>query len=951
MNYCSDCVGGFTMTRKVNGEKFDSNFRPTTTDMLQINEQICSDNYEIQPPQDKPTLSCGADGQPENLNFQFYEDRKCDGVQDCENGFDESDCGDMPTIEVPTEDDSVQCCKYLRFERQYCHHIELDSNPYGGGVNAWECYDDVAVENEEDGPMFFRLKYGEKDQWHLNLFGKPSTQGITYTYTKLTDIWNKNCPEGGYTNPSNDGYRHLHCVTEDQFKINAPKLYKKFNPDFVIPGKDAGADESGGDSTSEDEDKTAVDGNADEADTNEGDGGTDDGTDSATGTDGGTDSGADGGTDGEDMKPENGGEELDSDQLEKMQKRYELEVGQFLVQLKMDLVLSMKFPDGQEIDEFGRKVLTSFNNLLNTDEYFIFDIKIAQGSDQLTNLELYVDYANPETEPMPDDWKPADLLTSILNAIESIGNEMPEKQSSEVWGTLSHKTSEYLKTIHAGDCEYANDKYQCDVLNGPSIPNDQIELVNFESGMENLNPYRQPTIRILIDIEIEIPKDEYVGKDGQIKQGPLKDHIKTKLYELQSKFEEYNPIKGGITLVECEDDGVYGELKTGSSMLSKSTSRKRRESDPSENMDTIILLIDYVSRPFENPNDYPILSIIDELSSTYNSETKKFPGLEELLFIEVSEVIEKNFELYDTKLTSYFEIEAPSADLTILDVGFEVILQENFSPVQFIEYDQMMHRIHVEVPSTNIFKETPGWLKELEDVIENMDDDNAGDDDDDDNIALLHFMKSRTELQHYIIDTLGFLLPGDSLIDKCKITAVLSAKCLQNNGDTTCIQFGLECIEYNVQGPMTLEDLVNNEIYIEDMQQQLETPTTPEIITIQRQKSESEKTPDGWLISYLYPIDEKSAVLLNNVDELLGEYDKQYWFAGDKDGNEDGDEDDKDETDGGDDGSDGGDDGLDGGDDGSDGGDDGLDGGDDGSDGGDDGSDGGDDGSDGGRRL
>ena len=97
MSYCSDCIGGFSVRRKINGEKFRPNFRATTTDMLQINEQICSDNYEIDANtlMPKPTLSCGADGQPENLDFQFYEDRKCDGIQDCENGFDESDCEEM----------------------------------------------------------------------------------------------------------------------------------------------------------------------------------------------------------------------------------------------------------------------------------------------------------------------------------------------------------------------------------------------------------------------------------------------------------------------------------------------------------------------------------------------------------------------------------------------------------------------------------------------------------------------------------------------------------------------------------------------------------------------------------------------------------------------------------------------------------------------------------------
>ena len=890
MSYCSDCIGGFTVNRKINGEKFHPNFRPTTTDMLQINEQICSDNYDIPYPgtlMPKPTMPCGADGQPENLDFQFYEDRKCDGILDCENGFDESDCGMMETVDVPKRDENgpiendppVACCKYLRFERTFCHHIQLDSNPFGGASDAWECNDGLGG---RIGSVFFRitgevLEWGNpvtKDEWVLNSDGKPGSR-YSSLYKKNSNIWEKNCPEGGYKSSLNDGYHHLVCVTEEQFKMNAPCLYKKFNPILAILEPDFGVEcdvETEGDD----------DGDAD------GEGAGDDGDDSKY---------------------------MPKDDFKRPKEYYNLQVGQFLIQLEMHLALSMKFPEHEGLsltleelenmatgeglleevflvtDELEKSFEITFKDLLDSDEHFKFEISIAEGSSpDLTELNIFIEYTDPSSTPMADDWQPDSLLDAILQAGESIASQMASQiaYQSEIHGILYHQTSKYLK-IFEPDCDFnaAND-FGCEITNPANIRNEDIKMINFEKGLENFSPHLNPTIRMLVDIEIELHKDDQI-----------KEALKSKIYELGNgklipnwkPFHALNPFgNDGYTFFECQDDGVSGTMKTGSSMnLKKTSKRKRRHADITGHTgtietETIVLLIDYVTNP---ESDYESKAIIDDLLSAYDSKTKSFPSLEEELYLEILELIEVEFDVYDAQLESHFEIETPSAFVkNIKDVGLGVTLQENFTPVQFINHYQMLHRVHVEVPTEEIFLETPSWLATMVNDMEG-----GKKPDKIENIESLHFLKSKLDVHDYITTKLVYALPGGVDIYNCKITAVLNAECLihvnaffmENEEDKTCIQFALECIEEGILQPLTLDELIDNNIEYKAIQDYLSTDTDPEIITVQRKKSQTNADSDEWSISYLYPVGEESTVTFNTVDELLKEYNAPYWFINNDD--------------------------------------------------------------------
>ena len=884
MSYCSDCIGGFSVRRKINGEKFRPNFRATTTDMLQINEQICSDNYEIDANtlMPKPTLSCGADGQPENLDFQFYEDRKCDGIQDCENGFDESDCEEMPTVDLPkmdengpVEDDEipVACCKYLRFERTFCHHIRLDSNPFGGALDAWEC---------NDGSVFFRITgmiivngiTETTDEWTVNSNGKPGAN-VWLPYKKMPGTWEKNCPEGGYTSSLNDGYHHLICVTEEQFKMNAPCLYKKLNPNtvdnlecFVEPPSTDDAD--------------------------------------GEGTDGEGADGEDADEDGEDNEQPY----MPTEEVKRPKEYYNLQVGQFLVQVEMNLALSIEFPEDQSLsltltelenmagegqleevfqvtDELKKSFEITFKDLVKSEEHFIFEISIAEGTEpDFTSLDIFIEFIDPMSTPMLDDWQPDSLLTALLKTAEDISSQMNIAYQPDIHGILFHQTSKYLKVYDSSYCHWVTpDDFDCGVSNSANIRNEDIEMINFQDGFENFQPYRNPTIRMLVDIEIELPKD-----------AQIKEALKSKIYELGNgktypgykAFHEVNPFGyDGYTFFECQDDGVSGTLKTGSATnLKKTSKRKRREAYTSDETETLVLLIDYVTNPEGNEESYDLRAIIQDLLSDYDSKKNSFPYIEEHIYMEIEDLIETEFEIYDSNFKSHFYIEAPSAFVyNIKEVGLGMTLQENFTPVQFIRHDQMLHRVHVEVPTEQIFLETPSWLQTMVDDM-----DNGKKPDELEDIESIHFLESKIMVHDYITSNLVYALPGGSDIDNCKITAVLNAECLLTvnaillgNEDKTCIQFALECIEEDVSTPLTLDELIDNNIQYEAIQDYLGTDTDPEIISIQRKMNPTKNDPDEWSISYLYPVGEEVTIDFPTVDELLQEYNTPYWFINDDD--------------------------------------------------------------------
>ena len=855
--------------------------------MLQINEQICSDNYDIDVStlMPKPTLSCGADGQPENLDFQFYEDRKCDGVQDCENGFDESDCGMMDTVDVPKMDENgpiedddvpVACCKYLRFERTFCHHIQLDFNHFGGALDAWECNDGL---EGRDGSVFFRITgelivYGKtetKDEWVFNLNGKPDGS-VSLRYEKTSETWEKNCPEGGYTSSLNDGYHHLICITEDQFKMNAPCLYKKLNP-----GSNIG-----------------------------------DGIECDVGPDGTDGENADG--DGEGANGDSDGSEkpyMPTDDFKKPKEYYNLQVGQFLVRVEMNLALEMEFPEDQGLtltltelenmageglleevfqvtEELKKSFELTLKDLLDSEEHFVFEISISEGpSPDQTELDITIEYSDPTLAPMADNWQPDSLFNTLLQAAENISNQLSiTYELGYLYGNIYHQTSKYLKIFESSYCGLnTSGDYECQIDNIQNIRNEDIEMVNFEQGLENFTPYRNPTIRMLVDVEIELPKD-----------AQIKEALKSKIYEMGNgnmysgykPFHEVNPLgSDGYTFFECQDDGVSGTLKTGSAMnLKKTSKRKRRHAenvDTSAETETIVVLIDYITNP---ENEYESLGIIDDLLSEYDSQKNNFPYIEEHISLEILELIETEFDIYDTILHFHFYIEAPSAVVyDIKEVGLGMTLQENFSPVQFISHYQMLHRVHVEVPTEEVFMEIPSWLKTMVDDMAN-----GKKPDEIENIDSLRFLKSKLIVHDYITTKLVYALPGGSDIDKCKITAVLNAECLVHtnaillgNEDKTCIQFALECIEEDVLNSLTLDELIDNNIKYQDIQDYLNTDTDPEIISIQRKKSQNKDDPDEWSMSYLYPVGEEETVTFNTVDELLKEYHAPYWFINDGD--------------------------------------------------------------------
>ena len=146
----------------------------------------------------------------------------------------------------------------------------------------------------------------------------------------------------------------------------------------------------------------------------------------------------------------------------------------------------------------------------------------------------------------------------------------------------------------------------------------------------------------------------------------------------------------------------------------------------------------------------------------------------------------------------------------------------------------MLHRVHVEVPTEEIFLETPSWLVTM---INDMDESKKPDKIE--NIESLHFLKSKLDVHDYITTKLVYALPGGVDIYNCKITAVLNAECLihvnaillGDEEDKTCIQFALECIENDILQPLTLDELIDNNIEYKAIQDYLSTDTDPEIIT------------------------------------------------------------------------------------------------------------------------